>query len=196
MGARTGTRPTGRPHARPGLRRWTRPAARLVLPLAALLAACTSRPRSAASFETPWPKSEAPAFHDTMELLRAVRNGSFDSARPLPPALALPPQTIHFVHGARVPDGERPKLEKVAAALAARDGLRVDVVGCSDPSGSAASKRRISTARAESVASALRELGVSDAQIGEVAGRGDDCQRKERAVHVTAALREPGGERD
>lgn len=57
-------------------------------------------------------------------------------------------------------------------------------MGCSDPSGPAALNRRISTERAQSVAAALRKLGVPDDRIGKVVGRGEECIVKERAVHV------------
>jgi hypothetical protein len=48
---------------------------------------------------------------------------------------------------------------------------------------------KISTSRAESVATRLRDLGVAAEQIGEVEGRGEDCRVKERVVHVTPKVR-------
>lgn len=133
-------------------------------------------------------------FADTLDLLDAIEDGTFAKragiAEKLEAATLPDPVKVEFVRGSDVPEDQREGLEALAARLRESEQVVVDLVGCSDPSGPEALNRRISQARAESVASLLLELGVAESQIGEVLGRGEDCEVKKRAVHAIPAFRE------
>ena len=139
--------------------------------------------------------SETSEFRSTTDLLRSIEEGTFAErvGTPEPPEpQATVPEAIKiaFVSGSKVPDDQLARLEALAGRLRADTSLRVEVLGCSDPSGSEAVNLRVSRARAESVATKLRGLGVSAQQIAEVVGRGEGCEVQERAVHVTPSRRE------
>lgn len=113
-----------------------------------------------------------------------------------PPVAAAPPETpkpegsipaaieVAFVSGAVVPADQVTKLETLADRLRQDAGLSVDIVGCADPSGPKEVNSRISKARAQSVATQLRSLGVREEQISSVVGKGEDCEVQARAAHV------------
>jgi outer membrane protein OmpA-like peptidoglycan-associated protein len=113
--------------------------------------------------------------------------------RPEPETIVVEAVKVTFVSGTEVPDDQMAKLKTFADLLSPDASLKIDIVGCSDPSGSAAVNLRVSKARAESVASQLRELGVSGEQIGQVVGRGEGCEVQERAVHITPVFHEETG---
>jgi outer membrane protein OmpA-like peptidoglycan-associated protein len=100
--------------------------------------------------------------------------------RPIPEAIE-----IAFVSGAVVPADQMVKLETLASRLRQDVSLSVDIVGCADPSGSKEVNLRLSEARAQSVATQLRSLGVSEEQISSVVGKGENCEVQARAAHVT-----------
>lgn len=143
-----------------------------------------------------WPATSA-EFADPMDILRATEDGTFaeragltdelEALRVPPPP---PPLEIEFVHGTRVPDAELQELRELADALARNEAVIVDIVGCSDPSGPAALNEKISQGRAESVAAALEDLGISRTRFREIVGRGESCEIQERAVHILPALPE------
>jgi outer membrane protein OmpA-like peptidoglycan-associated protein len=119
-------------------------------------------------------------LQDHRELVRAIREGRFAERAGLQQEIeaareaALPGRVrVDFLSGTEVPDDERSKLDELARRLTERDGVRVDVLGCSDPSGSEALNLRISQARAESVAGTLEQLGLPGDRIGRVEGRGE-----------------------
>jgi outer membrane protein OmpA-like peptidoglycan-associated protein len=175
----------------------------LVLPVGLLAALACAREEPAEPFaaQIPHPTADDVPFDSTMELLEAVeertfaeRAGSLEAlerraAAQAEPEVSVPaPVKVAFVSGTRVPDDARDALRELAARLEAEPRLAVDLVGCSDPSGSREVNLRISQARAEAVAAELEALGARTSQIREVVGRGEGCEVQERAVHVTPAL--------
>ena len=128
-------------------------------------------------------------FEDPVALLDAIEEGTFAEETGLHEELRVPePVRVDFDRGSEVPASERPKLEDLAREIVSNERIRLDVVGCSDPPGSARLNQRISQSRAESVARALRELGVPSERIREVVGRGESCLEPERMVRVTSSL--------
>jgi outer membrane protein OmpA-like peptidoglycan-associated protein len=145
----------------------------------------------------PTPPPRGVYFANQSELLEAIADGSFaervgltETLEAATPESLPPPVKIEFVSGTGVPDDQQEELRELAALLKANEQLRVDIVGCSDPSGAEALNLRLSEARAQSVASRIRELGVAPEQIGDVVGKGETCQVQERAVNVVPAFRE------
>jgi outer membrane protein OmpA-like peptidoglycan-associated protein len=133
------------------------------------------------------------AWQDPADLLEAIRQGSFEervaTEESLEALLPVPdPVEISFEHGARIPDDQVPALRGVAKALETTEALHVEIVGCSDPVGSASINRRVSASRARAVADTLLELGVREHQIGEVVGLGESCEKQQRIVRVTPRL--------
>jgi outer membrane protein OmpA-like peptidoglycan-associated protein len=139
-------------------------------------------------------------YRDTSELVRAIERGTFAarSGREQESVEAEVPKpvTLRFASGKALSEDEQAKLRDLAGALKADSRLRVDLVGCSDPSGAEKLNQKISQARAEAVASSLEELGVPAVRIGKVVGRGADCEVQERVVvatsHAVAAPAEAG----
>jgi outer membrane protein OmpA-like peptidoglycan-associated protein len=162
----------------------------VALGCAALLAtACDERPTRTGDAATPPPvRLDADGFRDSLDLLEAIEDGSFARRAGLADEIRqarLPdPVVVEFVSGTRVPDAGDDALRGLASRLDADERLRVDLIGCSDPSGSATQNRRISQRRAESVAARLRELGVGERQLGEVVGRGESCDPQQRVVRI------------
>jgi outer membrane protein OmpA-like peptidoglycan-associated protein len=138
------------------------------------------------------PAREDLPFASQEELVRAIADGTFAeraglteaveaaAAPPEPP----PPVKIEFVSGTDVPADQQDELRELAERLKGDDRLVVDLIGCSDPSGPAGLNKRISDSRARSVAAWLREQGVAEGRIGEVVGRGEECEVQERAVNA------------
>lgn len=152
------------------------------------LLACAGEPQG----PVPAPPSEklSPGdFADTVDLLHSIERGTFTKRAGLSveieEAKLPPPVTIGFLSGTEVPAEQRGALRKLASQLEADRRLAVDLVGCSDPSGSAAVNQRISQARAESVARSLKRLGVNADQLARVVGRGEQCEQKQRMVLAT-----------
>jgi outer membrane protein OmpA-like peptidoglycan-associated protein len=143
----------------------------------------------------PAPEREDSEFRSLSDLLRSIEDGTFsERAGTLEPrTTVLQAITITFVSGTEVPNDQMVKLKTFAGLISPDASLRIEIVGCSDPSGSEAVNRKVSKARAESVASQLRSLGVSGEQIGHVVGRGEDCEVQERAVHITPVFHEETG---
>lgn len=148
---------------------------------------------------------EPPEFEDTVELLEAVEEGTYAeeagltaeiaaATRPKPPP-PPPEERIEFVRGIRVPADQEPQLERLAERLRDDPTLRVDLVGCSDPSGPEDLNLRISQSRAQSVADRLRGMGVADVQIDGVVGRGESCDVPERLVRIVPKRAEAGSGR-
>lgn len=164
----------------------------VLLTLVAALAALTGCERHSAPIEAPPPDAAAAAegeFASHAELWRAVRSGSYAERADLPldelTAAALPePVEIAFVRGTRPPDEELSALDALVERLKDDDGLSVDLIGCSDPTGPAALNRRISHERAEAVAEALRQRGAPAASVDQIIGRGEACEVQERVVQV------------
>lgn len=159
--------------------------------------ACAGEPLGPAA-DAPQEKLSPGEFGSTLDLLRSIERGTFTKRAGLideiEEAKLPPPLTIDFVSGTQVPADQQPALRKLARQLEADRHMAVDLVGCSDPSGSAALNRRISQARAESVARRLEQLGVGKDQLGEVVGRGEQCEQQQRMVLATPIY--PQGERD
>lgn len=169
----------------------------LLFPLLALLAlggCIESEPPPAAEVPAPLPFHEEVVFDSTLELLEAIESGRYAQragiAEEVRTASVPEPVKIEFVSGTDVPADQQDELRALAELLKADDRLVVDLVGCSDPSGSESLNLRISGNRAESVARRLVELGVPESQLREVVGRGEDCEVQERAVNAMPALRE------
>lgn len=134
-------------------------------------------------------------FADPLELLEAIERGTFAERMGLTEELAaatLPaPIEVEFVSGTAVPEDQLGEISELASALSGAEGVTLDVIGCSDPSGPEGLNLRISQRRAEAVATRLRELGVKQAAIAEVEGRGEGCDVPERVVHVEPRWRQP-----
>lgn len=142
------------------------------------------------------PPEKAGPFRDTTELLQSIEAGTFAQRagieQKVETAGEIPgPVEVEFEHGSQVPADQVPKLAKLARRVSELFDVELDLVGCSDPSGSAAVNRRISQARARSVAAKLRELGLPDEKIGDVEGHGEDCDVQQRMVLVTAVSAPP-----
>lgn len=176
--------------------RWTTP-----ILLALLLPGCPEAWRD----ERPAPvvdpvrsRDGATEFRDTTDLLQAIEQGTFEERMPEtePPVAETPPEqrpesplpearAIVFVRGTRFPEDQMAKLVELVGEIEGNDGYRIGIEGCSDPSGPEDVNLRISQARADSVAETLEVLGLPEARIGEVVGRGEGCEVPERVVHVT-----------
>jgi outer membrane protein OmpA-like peptidoglycan-associated protein len=133
-------------------------------------------------------KSEPPLAVDESPPSIEVEPPPVAVAPPDPPKPERPtPEAIEvaFVSGAVVPADQMAKLETLAGRLRQDVSLSVDIVGCADPSGPKEANLRISEARAQSVATQLRSLGVSEEQISSVVGKGENCEVPARAAHVT-----------
>lgn len=156
---------------------------------------CQEEQQRAPGPVVPEPEREESEFRSLSDLLRSIEDGTFsERAGTLEPeTIVLEAVKITFVSGTEVPDDQMVKLKAFADLLSANASLRIEIVGCSDPSGSEAVNLRVSKARAESVASRLRDLGASGAQIGHVVGRGEGCEVQERAVHITPVFHEETG---
>lgn len=139
------------------------------------------------------PPQQNERFSDTAELLEAIEDGTFServgSSR-IVEVVTLPPRvTVEFVRGTGIPEDQAEELQELAARLKANHRVEVDLIGCSDPSGSELVNLRISRDRAEAVAARLSELGVAEAQLDEVVGRGEACEVQERVVQAIPSLR-------
>lgn len=165
-----------------------------VLGAALALGGCAeSKPGPAAA--TPPAAREDADFDSTLALLEAVEEDRLaervDLQEMFPQPEPPPTARIDFVSGTRVPEEEYGELRELASVLSGNPRLRVDLIGCSDPSGSAALNRRISRKRAESVAELLRQLRVPDARFGTIEGRGEDCEQQVRAVFAEPYFAQP-----
>jgi outer membrane protein OmpA-like peptidoglycan-associated protein len=156
---------------------------------------CQDEKQRAPGLVVPAPERKESGFRSLSDLLRSIEHGTFTKrAGTLEPEVIVPEAVkITFVSGTKVPDDEMAKLKTFASRLSPNASRKIDIVGCSDPSGSEAVNLRVSKARAESVASQLRNLGVSGEQIGQVVGRGEGCEVQERAVHITPVFHEGTG---
>lgn len=138
------------------------------------------------------PPERETEFEDTLALLEAIEEGRFAERVGLDESLAAlrvpDPVRIAFVRGTRVPRSEQGKIEQMVRELTANPQLRVDVIGCSDPSGSEALNERISQSRAQSVADRLRAWEVPDRKLGRVVGLGEDCEEQQRMVELRPFL--------
>lgn len=163
----------------------------MLVVLASIAGACR-KPEPQAVAAPPASLPRASEFSGTADLLASIERGTFDERVGLTEQLAAlkipPPVDVAFVRGTRVPQEALGELRELAQRLRANPRLRVDLIGCSDPSGPEAVNLRISQARAESVASELETLGVAESQLGEVVGRGESCEVAERVVHVLPEL--------
>ncbi len=160
-----------------------------------LIAACTpTEPPPAV--QAPPPPSDA-EFDGAYDLLGAVEDGTFAERAGLEDeiaALKVPDTVIvDFVSGTQVPGDQAAKIERIAEALQADSRLRVDVIGCSDPTGSESLNLRISESRATSVAERMRALGVAEAQLVDINGLGESCEVQERMVRIVPSLAAPRG---
>ena len=81
---------------------------------------------------------------------------------------------------ARIKDGARPALEKLAAVLLKHDELTLQVVGHTDSSGAAEYNLHLSYLRSKAVADYLISQGLTDSSI-EFEGRGDQDTRLEHS---------------
>ena len=132
---------------------------------------------------------ETVEFEDLDDLANAIERGRFaervgadfeaEEVASMPTTLV-----VAFVRGTDVPSEEAPAVEEFARSLSDRRDVVIRLIGCSDPSGSAAVNQRISLARARSVAARLSQLGVRPDQIVNVEGRGEECAVPQRAVLV------------
>jgi len=152
------------------------------------LLACAGEPLGPAA-DAPQEKLSAGGFDNTLDLLRSIERGTFSERAGLldevEEAKLPPPVKIGFVSGTEVPADQQDALHQLAEQLKADRRLAVDLVGCSDPSGSAGLNQRISQARAESVARWLEQLGVQEDQLARVVGRGEQCEQQQRMVLAT-----------
>lgn len=159
----------------------------------ALLLGIACRESEPVEVPSPPPEHET-GFKDPMALLDSIKEGTFAQRVGLKQQLeALKPPDpvqIDFGDGTRVPQSQQPKIEKMVKELGANPDLRVDLIGCSDPSGSEALNRRVSQARAEAVADRLRAWKVPSRQLGKVVGRGESCEQQERMVEIRPFLAE------
>lgn len=162
--------------------------------VAVAFAACGSEPPTSRVPVVSAPPPPDTEFEDQRELLESIEEGSFAEQVELPEPLETlsvpPPARIDFVSGTRVPADQEDELALLVEQLRENEQLLVDLVGCSDPSGSEAVNLRISQARAESVAKHLAELGLSAERIGVVEGRGESCETRQRMVRAIPRLRE------
>jgi len=144
--------------------------------------------------DSPVSAPEESEFSSAMDLLEAIEDGTFAERAGLAEELAAPKLPsrvkIEFVGGAAFPEDQAPELRDLAARLESNERVKLEIIGCSDPSGPAAVNLRISQRRAESVASRLLELGVPGDRFDDVAGRGEACDPPERVVHVIPQRRE------
>lgn len=168
------------------------PAALLAFTVAACEVAAPPPPVSAPAAEEARAKA-GDGWGDPADLLEAIREGRFEervaTEEALEETIPVPdPVEVSFRRGARVPDDQVPALRRIAKALATTEALHVEIVGCSDPVGSASLNRRVSESRARAVADTLLELGVREHQIGEVVGLGESCEKQQRIVRVTPRL--------
>ena len=174
-------------------RRWLTPALGALCVCAAAMDGCADpAPRSMPDSPVPAPKESE--FASAMDLLEAIQDGTFAESAGLAEELVAPKLPsrvkIEFVGGAAFPEDQAPELRDLAARLESNERVKLEIIGCSDPSGPAAVNRQISQRRAESVASRLLELGVSEDRFDDVAGRGEACDPPERVVHVIPQERE------
>jgi len=165
---------------------------RLMATALVLTAASTGCDRTAPAVAEPPSSQDAEPpgeFASHQELWRAVRSGDYEDhvdlelGRVADPPLPAPVE-IGFVSGTRPPAEELGALDPLAERLREDDRIRVDLIGCSDPPGSAELNRRISRQRAEAVSEALRARGVPAERVDEVVGRGEDCAVQKRMVRV------------
>jgi len=132
-------------------------------------------------------------FADPLALLRSIENETFATRAGLRDELEAwrspPPVEVAFARGTQIEQDRLEALRDLVARLRTNPTLVVDLIGCSDPSGSRAVNVRVSHARAASVAAELRELGLPEEQIGSIDARGEDCEEQERVVHVVPVVR-------
>lgn len=166
----------------------------LAPPTVLALAACPEPEPVAVPEPPPLVQETDTPFEDPSDLLESIEEGTFAEEVGIVEeieAVRLPaPITVEFVRGTAVPADQEDEIRQLAEALQTNERFQVDLTGCSDPPGSEALNRRISQARANSVAARLEALGVPSEQLGEVVGRGEDCEEPQRAVLARVSFRE------
>jgi outer membrane protein OmpA-like peptidoglycan-associated protein len=131
------------------------------------------------------PDAESPTYGGN----RALETGAIGVREPLSPGASerndlrnnisiepcrrsgTPFGPLHFIQGAEIEEGMKPELDRLVSLAQACPGMRIEVHGYSDGTGSAFTNRSMAQARAQAIANYLIAAGVAPNRLAAI-GRG------------------------